>query len=461
MRPVLSAAEYGRFLKSCSKDELRSMAAVVAGAAWEMVERHNTRRVVFLCDDSLWRIGQLTGELLRQGKREVSLALLSRDDLPDLLHNVLICDMLFTPVADESLSKKRRAWIDAMTASPCPVFSVGIPAGNDPDSGRVAESAVQSQITVAPGAYLRGLFLHDGLDHCGEIWPAGQETDTDTGEALLRFEAADAHRLLPPRKRTAHKGDSGKALLCVGSPKYVGAALLSARACLAAGCGILFVACPNEVRTALARLPEAIGVPVGPEWNGEGCRIAIEAMAGKQSIGLGCGVGDGDVSPLIEAALQTRLPLVLDADGLNCLSRHPELYALLHEKVILTPHPGEMSRLTGLSTGAVLDDPVAMARDWASRWGCTVLLKGAATVVTDGSRTRLVAEGNAGLGKGGSGDVLTGVITGLLCQGIEPFGAACLGSFLLGTSAEKAFELLKERMLRATNVIEALAGENG
>ena len=133
---------------------------------------------------------------------------------------------------------------------------------------------------------------------------------------------------------------------------------------------------------------------------------------------------------------------------------------MLHEKVILTPHPGEMSRLTGLSAEQVLKDPVSMAMEYARRWGCTVLLKGAVTVVSDGRRTRLVAEGNAGLGKGGSGDVLTGIVTGLLAQGVEPLWAACLGSYLLGTSAEKAFELLKERMLRATDVIEALEDRN-
>ena len=143
-------------------------------------------------------------------------------------------------------------------------------------------------------------------------------------------------------------------------------------------------------------------------------------------------------------------------DGLNCLSQHPELYPLLHEEVVLTPHPGEMGRLTGLSAGEVLEDPIDIAGRYAKRWGCTILLKGAATVVSDGLRTCLLAEGNAGLGKGGSGDVLTGIITGLLCQGIEPFDAACLGSYLLGTSAERAFELLGVRMLRATNVIEAL-----
>lgn len=454
MRRVLSAKEYEAFLQSRTNAELGPWAASVADAAWEMIGRSNIRKVLFLCDDPLWQVCQLSGKWMKRIRWEVSYALLSRDDLPDLPDNVLICDMLFDPIEDASLSQKRRAWIEAMAASPCPVLSVAIPAGVDPDTGRAGVPVVHAEITVAPGAYLSGLFFHDGLDHCGKIWPVGG--DSAASEGLCRFEEDDAKCLLPPRKRTAHKGDSGKALLCVGSPKYVGAALLSARACLAAGCGVLFVACPDVVREALWQLPEAIGVPVGTDWNGESCRIAVDALCGMTVLGIGCGVGGGDVSPLIEAALKTKRPLVLDADGLNCLSRHPELLALLHDRVVLTPHPGEMGRLTGLSPAQVQADPVALAAECARRWGCTVLLKGAATVVSDGQRTRIVAEGNAGLGKGGSGDVLTGIITGLMSQGVRPFDAASLGSYLLGASAEKAFELLKERMLRAANVVEAL-----
>ena len=179
-----------------------------------------------------------------------------------------------------------------------------------------------------------------------------------------------------------------------------------------------------------------------------------------KALGIGCGVGGGDISPLLGEALRSGSPLTLDADGLNCLARHPELFPLLHNKVVLTPHPGEMSRLTGVTTDRITSDPVSIVRQHAGLWGCTVLLKGAATVVSDGQRTCIVAEGNSGLGKGGSGDVLTGIITGLLAQGVVPYDAACLGSYMLGTSAEKAFELLKERMLRATNVVEALENWN-
>ena len=439
MRPILSAREYERVLQSLSPDQQQQAADAIVDAAKMLMERHGLSRAVFLCGKPLWEIGKLAADHLG------ATSYTAWEELPPVT-DALICDLLFSSSVKSS--------IRPLTS----VLSVGIPAGVDPDTGRATDDAVHADITVAPFGYLPGLFLHDGLDHCGEIRPVGGEAETFDG--LCRFEGKDASRLLPPRKRTAHKGDSGKALLCVGSPKYVGAALLSARACLAAGCGILFVACPNVVREALWQLPEAIGIPVGEDWSETTCSAAVQAISGMQALGLGCGVGNGDVSTLIEAALRTRLPLVLDADGLNCLSRHPELYDLLHDKVILTPHPGEMSRLTGLPVREILEEPIAIARRYAHLWGCTVLLKGAATVVSDGKKTCIVAEGNAGLGKGGSGDVLTGIIAGLLAQGVEPFAAACLGSYLLGTSAEKAFVLLKERMLRAANVIEALEDRN-
>ncbi len=444
MKRVLSATEYERALQALSPDELQREAKIVADAARKLMARHGLHRTVILCGGPLRKVGALAAELLN-----ASISYLYTDECPDL-SDCLICDMLFGSEADEGYA----AWVENLAFSGCPVLSVGIPAGVDPDTGKAHRPSLRAEMTVSPVAYLRGLFLHDGLDHCGEIWPT--EKETQAGEGVYRFEDGDAQRLLPPRKRTAHKGDSGKALLCVGSSKYVGAALLSARACLAAGCGILFVACPNEVRMALGRLPEAIGIPVGVEWNEDSCRLALRAMDGMKAVGLGCGIGDGDVSLLIKVALLSKLPMVLDADGLNCLSRHPELYPLLHERAVMTPHPGEMGRLTGMTPQEILDDPIALAQRYARLWGCVVLLKGAATVVSNGHRTRIVAEGNAGLGKGGSGDVLTGIITGLLSQGIKPFDAACLGSYLLGTSAQRAFELLKERMLRATNVIDAL-----
>lgn len=453
MRRVFSAAEYAGALADLSPEERRLAAQALAEAAEGEAARRALPRVVLLyADDLLQELAAMAAELIEYSGLQTRIARLS-EELPDLC-SAVVCDLLFSRENSVALMSRKQRWITAVQEANCPVITIGIPAGVDPDTGKAGEGALTSTITIAPAGYVQGMFLRDGLDHCGQIRCLGQPSAG--GESILRFETEDAVRFLPPRKRTAHKGDSGKALLCVGSPKYVGAALLSARACLAAGCGILFVACPAQPREALNGLPEAIGISVGEDWSQGSCAMAVDALAGKQAVGIGCGVGEGEISPLLEAALRRKVPTVLDADGLNCLSRHPELFGLLHEKVVLTPHPGEMARLLGASPGELLSDQVQTAKGFAQRWGCVVLLKGAATVVSDGRRTRIVAEGNAGLGKGGSGDVLTGIITGLLAQGVETFDGACLGSYLLGTSADRAFELLRERMLRASNVIEAL-----
>ena len=301
MRRILSVKEYRCALQALSADELRQAAAAYAQAAEELMDRHGLHRALFLCAKPFEPLAKLSAERLGSSGKQAAVFLITKDELPDL-GGWLICDLLFESAGDGSLPEKRQAWIEAVAGSGCPVLSTAIPVGVDPDTGRADARAVQARITVSPVGYLPGLFLHDGLDHCGEIRPVGGKVEDADG--LLRFEDEDARRLLRPRKRTAHKGDSGKALLCVGSPQYVGAALLSARACLAAGCGILFVACPDVVRTALVRLPEAIGIPVGEDWDGASCPVAIQALAGKQAVGLGCGVGSGDISPLIEAVLR-------------------------------------------------------------------------------------------------------------------------------------------------------------
>lgn len=261
--------------------------------------------------------------------------------------------------------------------------------------------------------------------------------------------------LLPPRPRNAHKGDNGYALLCVGSAQYTGAALLSAAAALRAGCGVLEVAVPSEVKPAFCALPEACCTAVNAVgvWDTDGMVYAAGRIPGKRALGLGCGMGKMEDTCLLKAAIGENVPLVIDADGLNLLAEHPDLLDSLHKNVILTPHPGEMARLMGTSTKDVLLDPAATAAWAAERWKCNILLKGADTYLSDGERVYHNATGNPGLAKGGSGDVLTGLIVGLLSQGLYPIDAACAGAYLLGTSAENALSLLGERMLMAGDVL--------
>ena len=143
---------------------------------------------------------------------------------------------------------------------------------------------------------------------------------------------------------------------------------------------------------------------------------------------------------------------MLDADALNQMAAHRELLSLLHENVVLTPHAGEMARLLNASVSDVLSDPLGAVR----RFPCTTLLKGATTLVHANGRTAFLTFGNPGLSKGGSGDVLTGLITAMLAQGLQPFDAARTGAYLLGTSADRAMKLLGERALLASDVIDMI-----
>ena len=264
---------------------------------------------------------------------------------------------------------------------------------------------------------------------------------------------------MPPRSADSHKGRNGHALLAVGNARYRGAALLAAKACLRGGSGLTTVVTPMPVWAAFATLPEAICLSTQTEdWNESACTAAAAELRGKQAVLLGCGVGQGNVLPLIAAALETRLPLVLDADALNQLAGAPELHTLLHENAILTPHVGELARLLACDAKEITADLPAAAREAATRFHCTVLAKSAVSYIASENDCYESAFGNAGLAKGGSGDVLAGLVTAMLAQSLSPAHAARVGAYLLGCGADRAFALLGTRMLLAGDVIDAIGG---
>lgn len=371
----------------------------------------------------------------------------------------VVVDALFGTGLSRPLEGAAREAAERINKSGKPVVAVDIPSGVDATTGAVYGDAVRAETTVTFEFYKRGHLLFPGRARCGEVVlvPLSGEPDDGSGGVYL-FEKADAAALLPPRALDAHKGAGGRALLCVGSERLTGAALLSVGAALRAGAGLVTAAVPGALKSAFSLLPEAMAMSVSPdgEW-GEAASLAAAALiAGKSAVGIGCGVGEGDILPLVSRALESRLPLLMDADALNQLSRRPEFLARLHENVVLTPHPAEMARLTGETVEQILADPIGIARTYAARWGCVVLLKGATTCVSDGKTVRLNVSGNPGLAKGGSGDVLSGLITALLAQGLKPCDAASAGAYLLGASADTALELLGTRMLMARDVIEVV-----
>lgn len=265
--------------------------------------------------------------------------------------------------------------------------------------------------------------------------------------------------LLGPRRRESNKGDNGHGLLLAGSGSMPGAACMAATAALRAGIGTLKVLCPASAAAGLCALSEAMLAPLpGERW--DACTEAFlrSYLDAATCIAIGPGMGRAaETDGVLRLVLSAGKPVVVDADGLFALARSIEARAALHDKVVLTPHFGEMARLLGISIPEVRENQEALALRSAAQWGCTVLLKGARSVVAapDG-RFAWNETGNPGLAKGGSGDVLSGIALAMLGQKLAPFDAACAASYLLGASADTALDLLRERMLMARDVTEMI-----
>ena len=364
-------------------------------------------------------------------------------------HEILI-DALFGVGLNRPVEGAVRDLIVRMNESGKSIVSADIPSGLHADSGEIMGAAVHAARTVTMQTKKAGMLLGQGRALCGTV--TVQPLYADEGEPELFYqEEAEIAALLPKRPFDSHKGMNGHALLCVGSKTYPGAALLSARAALRGGAGLVSVCTPDPVRPFFAAVPEAITIPTGTDdWCEAAAERAIAAMENKQAIAVGSGGGKGNLLPVIEAALRSGTKLVLDADALNQMAKDRSLLHLLHENVVLTPHAGEMARLLDCTVSDVLSDPLGAVKAFR----CTTLLKGATTLVHANERTAFLTFGNPGLAKGGSGDVLTGLVTALLAQGLSAFDAARAGAYLLGTSADRAMKLLGERALLASDVIE-------
>ncbi len=255
------------------------------------------------------------------------------------------------------------------------------------------------------------------------------------GAKDLLVEERDANALMPDRPRVAHKGTFGHALLVAGSAGKAGAAILAARACARSGCGLITVQLPADLQVAMhAALPEAMAVSDLFDK-----RMLAEGPAHFSAIGIGPGTGTGEeAATLLKRLLQDGpAPLVLDADALTILSENRTWLGFLPKRTILTPHPKEFDRLTEKSLTGY--ERLAKARAFAVRFRCVLVLKGAHTAICapDGT-VYFNSTGNPGMAKGGSGDALTGIITGLLAQGLEPVSAAVLGVYAHGFAGDLA-----------------------
>lgn len=328
------------------------------------------------------------------------------------------------------------------------LFAVDLPSGVNADTGAADPHTAKADVTLALGLAKTGLFTWPGSSFAGEVEVLDIGLDPalveDVQTELLTASWARAH--LPARPGESNKGTYGKVMTVAGCDRYLGAATLASSGALRAGAGLCAVASVAAVRAAVAaNLPEVTFVPL-PESDG-----ALDASAGDVIARTLEGVdallaGPGlSTAPGVQSTLRglltsehvRSLPVVLDADALNTLSRFPRWHELLTAKGVLTPHPGEFARLTGLPVADVQASRLPLAERFAHEWQQIVVLKGAHTIVAapDG-RTFISPFANAALATGGTGDVLAGAIAGFMAQGVESAIAAGLAVYLHGAAAE-------------------------
>lgn len=335
------------------------------------------------------------------------------------------------------------------------VIAVDCPSGLNCDTGALDPLAISADMTVTFAGPKRGHFQFPGATACGELVVADIEIDPQLpAVAAVPLDLATAElarSLLPARPVDGHKGTFGTVLIAAGSVRYWGAPALAARGAFRSGAGLVALAIPQRVRPALAgQFPEAT-YPAVSDTDILGVSTANLILASLDSYrALLVGPGLADAGSFMGALLDglreppggKAPPLVIDADGLNLMAAREDWARDLPPGTVLTPHPGEMARLTGQSLNAVREaDRVELAREHAVKWGHVVVLKGAFTIIAapDG-RATLLPFANPILAVGGSGDVLAGIIAGLLAQGLEPYAAAVLGGYLHGAAGELASE---------------------
>ena len=365
----------------------------------------------------------------------------------------MIVDALLGTGLDRGVEGRWAEVIRAVNRHRAPVISVDIPSGLSADSGAVLGEAVEAEVTVSFIALKQGLFTGEGPACCGQVLfdALGVPPKVYAREILSarRLDWLRQARHFTPRRRTAHKGHFGHVLVIGGNLGMSGAARLAAEAAARCGAGLVSLATrPEHASAVAAARPEIMAHGV---LDAAGLDPLLERA---KVIALGPGLGrDAWSYPLWQRALDSGLPLVLDADALNLLSLEP----IRRDDWVLTPHPGEAARLLGTNTSAIQCDRFAAAEDLQRRFGGTLVLKGAGTLIRSGAArpVGVCSLGNPGMASGGMGDVLSGLIAGLIAQGLALEDAAEAGVCLHAAAADRA-AVQGERGLLASDLLGGL-----
>ena len=378
-------------------------------------------------------------------------------DRVEVAEDAVAIDALLGTGVRGGLSEPVRGAIALVNGLGCRVISIDLPSGMLSEYGNAGREIVYADVTLTLEFPKLALLLSEAGEAAGEIVILPIELDENyKRQARSPYYYADGRyvsELVLPRSRFAHKGTYGHALLVCGSHGMMGAAVLATGAALRSGCGLVTAHVPAEERFVLhTSCPSAL---VSGDPMSVFSRLPDD-MTKYAAVGIGSGVGKHDLSVrAFEALLSCGMPMVIDADALNMLAARPELAGSMPPGCVLTPHLGELRRLVG--TWNDDQDRIEKVRTFAARYGCCMVVKGAHTMVcSPDGQLYFNATGNPGMAKGGSGDVLTGYIAGLLARGYEPLSAALLGVYVHGAAGDKAAAYYGQEGMNAADLIDFL-----
>ncbi len=350
-------------------------------------------------------------------------------------------------------------------------LSVDIPSGGDGSKGTISPGCFKADETLCLGCLKFGMTQYPLKKMCGKITVADigipqRAYDILEGEhGYYRLERNSLAGFPPKRERDAHKGIFGTVLVISGSSSMRGAAAFAALGALRSGAGIVKVASVEKcINTVSVLAPEATYLEMESDDYGfmlfdSSKDMLMEAMEKATAVVIGSGMGvTNDTMEIVRFVVaNSPCPVIIDADGINCIANDIEILVNRKSDVILTPHPGEMARLLNCDAQTINENRIMVAEKYAEKYGVTVVLKGAGTIVSDRFNTAANHTGNAGMSKGGSGDILSGIIGSAVAQGFSPYDAACAGVYMHGLAGDAAAEKFGQEAMLPRDVINCLS----
>jgi len=393
----------------------------------------------------------------------------SKEELFKFHSKIARCDLIVDAIFGTGLTSEIKGFyrevIEYINSLPIPVLSVDIPSGVDATTGKILGVAVQADFTVTFGLPKIGLVIYPGLNYVGILEVADISIPRYLVEeeniSVELLEVEDIVSLLRPRDPNSHKGSYGHLLVIAGSVGKTGAAFMTSEAALKIGAGLVTLGIPTSLNPILEiKLTEVMTEPL-PETPAQTLSLNSiprieELMEGKKALALGPGISTHpETISVVHHLIQTSsIPLIIDADGINAVAKNPAILKKAKSPLLLTPHPGEMARLIQTSVKEVQEDRIGVAKRFAQENGVVLVLKGARTVIAEPKGNIYInPTGNPNLASGGTGDVLTGMIAGLVSQGYSLSEASRLGVFLHGYIADELKEELGEIGMVATDII--------